>query len=349
MFDIYQWKVLEDGTPSAHKYPGKQHFRGFIVDDSQSKMFINNMKEFLSLCKTELGLEKLPKIEWIIGKHGVNGQTFGEFGNKDQTIKISIRGRHPLDIMRTLAHELVHYLQWTEGRLKPDSGKTGSAEENEAHAKAGIIMRHFDRAFPDAFSLLPLTEDNRRVRAIEPKTLDTIYNIQNYGRQSKALQKATNDAERRKKEAQKKVDDEKRRETDPEFNTFIRVYSLAIPVKAIRYWRKSKDVEWILKLARSWRRFASKSWPKEVVDDIHNDPEWRENVIRIFELADSLLKLKEMPASNRSYSTGSPALDRLGIDPQEPIAVYRNLGDITNRALAKHNIDKTGRRLPSRR
>lgn len=126
------------------------------MNEKQSKKFIQDMKSFLMLCQAELGLKKMPKIIWVKDKSGVHGRTFGQFTNQDEIIRVSIRGRHPLDIMRTLAHELVHYLQHVEGRLKPGSGKTGSPEENEANSRAGIIMRHFDRAFPDAFKHPPL-------------------------------------------------------------------------------------------------------------------------------------------------------------------------------------------------
>jgi Zn-dependent peptidase ImmA (M78 family) len=57
--------------------------------------------------------------------------------------------RHPNDILRTIAHELVHYKQDTEHRLEPDSGTTGSPEENQANAVAGIVMRHFNKQYPE--------------------------------------------------------------------------------------------------------------------------------------------------------------------------------------------------------
>ena len=64
-----------------------------------------------------------------------------------------MRNRHPIDIMRTLAHELVHYKQDTERRIGPDSGETGSPIENEANAMAGQIMRRFDQENPELFGL----------------------------------------------------------------------------------------------------------------------------------------------------------------------------------------------------
>ncbi len=47
------------------------------------------------------------------------------------------------DILRTLAHELIHRKQDEDGRLDPNSGETGSEIENEANAQAGILLRKF--------------------------------------------------------------------------------------------------------------------------------------------------------------------------------------------------------------
>jgi Zn-dependent peptidase ImmA (M78 family) len=53
------------------------------------------------------------------------------------------------DILRTLAHELVHHMQ----NLKGDelNGDDGSEIENEANAQAGVIMRKFGRENPEIF------------------------------------------------------------------------------------------------------------------------------------------------------------------------------------------------------
>lgn len=121
-----------------------------------AEQFMSDMRDFLSLCKRELGLDRLPKIEWVTSQRGMEDRTFGRFVHQTQTIYVMIRGRHPLDIMRTLAHELVHYRQFLEDRLNHTSGKTGSDEENQANSWAGIIMRHFDHAYPEVFTRKPL-------------------------------------------------------------------------------------------------------------------------------------------------------------------------------------------------
>jgi Zn-dependent peptidase ImmA (M78 family) len=49
------------------------------------------------------------------------------------------------DLLRTLAHELVHRKQSEDGRIDYNSGKTGSEIENEANAMAGVLLRKFGK------------------------------------------------------------------------------------------------------------------------------------------------------------------------------------------------------------
>ena len=76
------------------------------------------------------------------------------FINEDKVIYLSIVNRHPIDILRTLSHEMVHYKQLIEkGILK---SYAGSPAENEANAKAGKIMRKYGKLHPELFDLMPI-------------------------------------------------------------------------------------------------------------------------------------------------------------------------------------------------
>lgn len=131
------------------------------VTQKDIEKIAEHFHKFLTLCKEELGLEKLPKINWDSGADEEQ-TSFGCFNPDDQTIRVSIKDRHPNDIMRTLAHELVHYRQNLDGKIKNDSGETGSPIENEANAVAGIIMRNFNRSNPNAFNIRALDESVMR-------------------------------------------------------------------------------------------------------------------------------------------------------------------------------------------
>ena len=134
---------------------GKKTKSGPITESKRAESAtIPMIEKFLPMVKQELNLEKLPKIK--IQRHVAihDGQaTFGRFVNGEETIYVGIADRHPVDVLRTLAHELVHWRQFLDGKMQPDSGKTGSPIENEANAVAGVLMRKFNKQYPDAVKL----------------------------------------------------------------------------------------------------------------------------------------------------------------------------------------------------
>jgi pyrimidine deaminase RibD-like protein len=99
----------------------------------------------------ELDIKKLPPIRLLKQIPAGDQPTFGKFVNDENVVYLDIAERHPVDILRTLAHELVHYKQNTEHQLAAGSGATGSPEENQAHEVAGVIMRDFNRLHPEYF------------------------------------------------------------------------------------------------------------------------------------------------------------------------------------------------------
>jgi Zn-dependent peptidase ImmA (M78 family) len=71
--------------------------------------------------------------------------SFGRYRNEQRDVTVYMKNRNMADVLRTLAHELVHHKQNELGKLNNDSGKTGSDVENEANIKAGILMRDFGK------------------------------------------------------------------------------------------------------------------------------------------------------------------------------------------------------------
>ena len=112
--------------------------------------FVQNhmLTHLLQLCKDELDLEELPNINMLDDATTVSsGSSFGEFDGTG--INVVSKDRHPVDVMRTLAHELVHWKQRLEG-MELD-GSDGSETENQANAVAGEIMRKFGKMYPEYF------------------------------------------------------------------------------------------------------------------------------------------------------------------------------------------------------
>lgn len=111
------------------------------------------IREVLPIIKQELKLKKLPKIHLVNQINDANQPTFGRYQDASGTLEVVKKNRHPVDILRTLAHELTHYKQDTEHELGPHSGDTGSSIENQAHEVAGVIMRHIDKRYPNFLKL----------------------------------------------------------------------------------------------------------------------------------------------------------------------------------------------------
>lgn len=129
----------------------------FIVEGPQENANVVEMfKKFLPLAMEILEIDSLPKMEFVTKVDDSEQPTFGSYSNGDRVLKVALTGRHPNDILRTVAHELTHYKQDINDELNNDSGDTGSNEENEANATAGIIMRHFNKLYPEYLRSKPL-------------------------------------------------------------------------------------------------------------------------------------------------------------------------------------------------
>ena len=113
------------------------------------------LKRFLVFIKRELRLTyDIPIILMDDAEFSKKIAAFGEISNEN-VINLSIINRHPMDILRTLTHEYVHYKQYMEKGI-PKNSKAGSYNENQANAKAGEIIRRYGELHPELFDLMPI-------------------------------------------------------------------------------------------------------------------------------------------------------------------------------------------------
>lgn len=105
----------------------------------------DRIKEFVKFCFKKLHLNVKPRIRL---SNRVETTALGYFVPETTTIVVVVKGRHQMDIMRTLAHELVHLKQSETRKL---DGSTGSADENEANAMAGVLLRVWGKLHPEYF------------------------------------------------------------------------------------------------------------------------------------------------------------------------------------------------------
>jgi|APCry1669192010_1035390.scaffolds.fasta_scaffold00082_4 hypothetical protein len=119
-----------------------QTFREF-VEQLNRKELDEVLDRFLPFAQKYLNIKHLPPIRMVTGKESREMKSFGCWDG--EKITLNPEGRHPVDVCRTLCHELVHVVK------NHTDGSDGSDHENEANAVAGVIMRKFAKANPDLF------------------------------------------------------------------------------------------------------------------------------------------------------------------------------------------------------
>ena len=109
--------------------------------------------EFIKFAIKNLEIQKPPRnlsLSYDTNK-AKEMRSFGYFSPNDNKIWVYCANRNMADILRTLAHELVHRKQDEDGRISYESGKTGSDIENEANARAGVLLRDFGKQHEEIY------------------------------------------------------------------------------------------------------------------------------------------------------------------------------------------------------
>ena len=129
------------------------------IGDLNHEKFGPMLDTFVQFASKKLGIKSMPQMQ--LSKQEMT-RSFGGYQPQNQSIVVVSKNRHPMDIFRTVAHELVHHKQKEEGRIGKDisnEGATGSPQENEANAEAGKLMRWFAKANPEMFKSSYVTEN----------------------------------------------------------------------------------------------------------------------------------------------------------------------------------------------
>ena len=105
--------------------------------------FVKFACDFLSIDK--------PNIKIQFNRKGL--VTTASYGGNN--IYIYGKDRALVDILRSIAHEMVHMRQDGEGRLEQanheQDNAAGSPIENEANAQAGVMIRKFGEKYPEIY------------------------------------------------------------------------------------------------------------------------------------------------------------------------------------------------------
>ena len=106
------------------------------------------MEKFLLFVNDFLGIEKPCRVKLTRDRENITTSAYYDIDN--HIACIYIKDRAIMDVMRSVAHELVHHHQNERGDLHglAEEGADGSPIENEANAVAGEIIRVFGKQNP---------------------------------------------------------------------------------------------------------------------------------------------------------------------------------------------------------
>jgi hypothetical protein len=110
------------------------------------------MEKFIDFVNSHLDIKNPCTIKLTNDRSDIQTSAYYDIVNK--VVCVYIKDRAIMDIMRSIAHELVHHHQNERGDLKghTDEGADGSIIENEANAKAGEIIRIFGKQNPEIYT-----------------------------------------------------------------------------------------------------------------------------------------------------------------------------------------------------
>lgn len=111
------------------------------------------IEDFIEFGKSELSLGDDFNVNLTDNTGSV--ETLGNYDIDGKEITVVKKNRAIPDIIRSIAHEMVHHNQNVRGDLKGNrgEGEKGSPWEDEANARAGSLVRQFGDDNPEIYDL----------------------------------------------------------------------------------------------------------------------------------------------------------------------------------------------------
>lgn len=119
--------------------------------DFLSEVKKTKLTEFVKFVKDEIGIEKFPVVIVQNGCGQIKTTASYNYSGKEKTIRVNGEGRSLVDIMRSIAHEMVHHKQFEDGRLEVKPQDIGGEIEDEANAIAGQLIKIYYKEDPEIY------------------------------------------------------------------------------------------------------------------------------------------------------------------------------------------------------
>jgi len=102
------------------------------------------IEDFVTFVSKELGIKDEIIITLQNDKNGIKTTAVYNYGNGEpSSIKVYCRDRQLVDVLRSVAHEMTHHMQFEGGKLDEKPSDVGGSIEDEANARAGEIIKKF--------------------------------------------------------------------------------------------------------------------------------------------------------------------------------------------------------------
>jgi hypothetical protein len=118
--------------------------------------FLNDKKKqtldtFVKFVKDELELKTVPSVSIQNNRDGLKTTANYDYTKENKIIKVTGKNRALVDVLRSIAHEMVHHKQFEQGRLEVQPPDIGGEIEDEANAKAGVFIKMFAKIDPTIY------------------------------------------------------------------------------------------------------------------------------------------------------------------------------------------------------
>ena len=148
------------------------------MSDIKNKALLKQYgEEIISYCEKKFGWSEPPNLFYVSDEdnyHKLLGKT-AYYDPKEKNVFVYITGRHPKDILRSLAHELIHHTQNLNGELADGYFGPGYAQSNpkarknefDAYSKGNLTFRDWEDEKKIKFKGEQIMIENKLAKAIK--------------------------------------------------------------------------------------------------------------------------------------------------------------------------------------
>jgi len=103
--------------------------------------------KFIKFVSDELSLNRPFKVR-LVKQRDDDLRTYAYYDPQNGAVKVYCKDRGVADILRSIAHELIHHQQNETGKLEMPSQDIGGEIEDEANSVAGQLVKKFGYTYP---------------------------------------------------------------------------------------------------------------------------------------------------------------------------------------------------------